>query len=167
MDNRTWPEVRLDMLGIPSSMMPKRLVGSGEIVGGLLTEVAEELGLEPGTPCVAGGVDAAIATYAAGVCESGDHVAMIGTSMCWGFINNSTDAKHGLISMPHVVHSEESIYVFGGAISAGASISWFIDEFCQAEKIEAEKTSKNVHAILEEKATQIRPGSDGLIFCLI
>lgn len=164
MENRSWSEVTLDMLGIPSTMMPKRLVGSGEIVGGILTEVAEELGLEPGTPCVAGGVDAAVATYAAGVCGSGDHVAMIGTSMCWGFINNSTDAKHGLISMPHVVHSEDNIYVFGGAISAGASISWFIDQFCQAEKIEAEKTGKDVHTFLEEKATQINPGSEGLIF---
>ena len=64
------------MLGIPSSMMPKRLVGSGEITGGILAKVADELGLEPGTPVVAGGVDAAIATYAAGVCGPGDHVAI-------------------------------------------------------------------------------------------
>jgi xylulokinase len=164
MENRSWSETALDMLGIPASMMPKRLVGSGEIVGGILPEVAEELGLEPGTPFIAGGVDAAIATYAAGVCRSGDHVAMIGTSMCWGFINTSTDAKHGLISMPHVVHNEDSIYVFGGAISAGASVSWFIDEFCQADKIKADKENRNVHAILEKKAKQINPGSDGLIF---
>lgn len=164
MENRSWSKVTLDILGIPSTMMPNRLVGSGEIIGGILPEVAEELGLDPGTPCVAGGVDAAVATYAAGVCGSGDHVAMIGTSMCWGFINSSTDASHGLISMPHVVHGEDNIYVFGGAISAGASISWFIEEFCQAEKIEAEKSGRGVYAILEEKATPISPGSDGLIF---
>ena len=59
MENRAWSKVALDMLGIPFTMMPRRLVGSGEIVGGVLTKVAEELGLEPGTPCVAGGVDAA------------------------------------------------------------------------------------------------------------
>lgn len=164
MENRSWSHTTLDMLGIPASMMPKRLIGSGEITGGILTEAADELGLEPGTPFVAGGVDAAVATYAAGVCEPGDHVAMIGTSMCWGFINNSTDAKHGLISMPHVINSEEDIYVFGGAITAGASISWFINEFCQAEKIEAEKSNKNIHQILEEKARDISPGSDGLLF---
>ena len=40
----------------------------------------------PGTPVVAGGVDAAVATYAAGVVSPGQHVAMIGTSMCWGYI---------------------------------------------------------------------------------
>lgn len=164
MQNRKWSEQALDMLGIPSSMMPKRLVASGEITGGMLTNAAEEVGLKPGTPFVAGGVDAAVATYAAGVCAPGDHVAMIGTSMCWGFINKSTDAKHGLISMPHVVNSEEDIYVFGGAITAGASISWFINEFCQAEEIEAEESGKNVHTLLEEKASTINPGSDGLIF---
>jgi xylulokinase len=58
--------------------------------------------MEPGTPVVAGGVDAALATLAAGVTRTGQHVAMIGSSMCWGFISQEVDARHGLVSMPHV-----------------------------------------------------------------
>ena len=39
-------------------MMPERLVASTDVVGGLRPEVAARLGLPPGTPVVAGGVDA-------------------------------------------------------------------------------------------------------------
>lgn len=162
--NRCWSEEAMSMLGIPSDFMPENLVGSGDIVGGLLPEIAARLGLEPSMPVIAGGVDAAVATYAAGVCEPGDHVAMIGTSMCWGFVNHTADAKHGLISMPHVNNPNDDIYVFGGAISAGASISWFIDEFCHEDKTIAEKTGQTVHQVLEQEAKQLPPGSDGLVF---
>ncbi|WP_260258997.1 FGGY-family carbohydrate kinase [Vibrio intestinalis] len=162
--NRSWSQEAMTMLGIPHHYMPEKLVGSGDIVGGLLPDVAEKLGLAPSTPVVAGGVDAAVATYAAGVCEPGDHVAMIGTSMCWGFVNHTANAEHGLISMPHVNNPKEDIYIFGGAITAGASISWFIDQFCQAEKIAAEGAGSNVHQLLEKEAKHLPPGADGLLF---
>ncbi len=93
---RDWSDEALDMLGIPATMMPERLVESSDVVGGLLSQWAEQLGLEAGTAIVAGGVDAAVATFAAGVTRAGQHVAMIGTSMCWGYINQTVDARHGL-----------------------------------------------------------------------
>ncbi len=65
-------------------MMPERLVESSGVVGGLSARWAGKLGL------------------AAGVTQAGHHVAMIGTSMCWGYLNQSVDANHGLVSMPHV-----------------------------------------------------------------
>ncbi len=90
-----------------------------------LTSWATRLGLEAGTPVLAGGVDAAMATLAAGVTQPGNHVAMIGTSMCWGYLNQQVDARHGLVSMPHVYNGHRDLYIFGGAITAGASVSWF------------------------------------------
>ncbi|MFP3607584.1 FGGY family carbohydrate kinase, partial [Paraburkholderia sp. SIMBA_053] len=64
---RDWSDEALDMLGIPATMMPEHLVESSDVVGGLLSQWTEQLGLEAGTSIVAGGVDAAMATYAAGV----------------------------------------------------------------------------------------------------
>nr|GFD56941.1 hypothetical protein [Tanacetum cinerariifolium] len=64
---RGWSTEMLDALGIPQSMMPERLVHSGDVVGDLLNEWAERLGLSAGTPVLGGGVDAAMATFAAGV----------------------------------------------------------------------------------------------------
>ncbi|MGF6755474.1 FGGY-family carbohydrate kinase [Paraburkholderia sp. GAS42] len=162
---RDWSDEALDMLGIPATMMPERLVDSSEVVGGLLSQWCEHLGLEAGTSIVAGGVDAAVATFAAGVTRAGQHVAMIGTSMCWGYINQSVDARHGLISMPHVFNGMQDIYVFGGAITAGASVTWFRDQFCQAEIEAARATSHgDPHRLLEDAAARIPAGSDGVMF---
>ena len=164
MRRRCWSEETLNMLGIPVEMMPPRLVESSEIVGALSAEWAEKLGLTPGMPVMGGGVDAAMATLAAGVTQPGDHVAMIGTSMCWGYINDQTDARHGLISMPYVYQGQEKLYIFGGAITAGASISWFREEFCQAEIQRAAELKCDPHQLLEESAKKIPPGSDGIVF---
>jgi sugar (pentulose or hexulose) kinase len=161
---RGWSAPLLDALGIPAAMMPERLLHSGEVVGGLLDAWAERLGLLPGTRVLAGGVDAAMATLAAGVTEAGNHVAMIGTSMCWGYLNRQVDASHGLVSFPHVFNGAEDLYIFGGAITAGASVSWFREQFCQAEAQQARDTGEDSHAILERAAALIPPGSEGLLF---
>ena len=152
---RRWSGEMLDALGIPRSMMPERLVESSAVVGTLLPEWAPRLGLRAGTPVVAGGVDAAVATFAAGATQAGQHVAMIGTSMCWGSIAGTTDARNGLIAMPHVFNGLHDLYVFGGAITAGASVSWFQREFC--------RDGASLPA-LDTEAAGVPPGSDGLLF---
>jgi ribulokinase len=161
---RDWSDEALQMLGIPRSMMPARLVESSAVVGGLQPERAARLGLDAGTPVVAGGVDAAVATLAAGAAEPGRHVAMIGTSMCWGTIRQDVDARHGLISMPHVFHGAQDLYVFGGAITAGASVSWFRETFCQAEIEAGRAQGIDPHMLLERDAVPLPPGADGLLF---
>ena len=162
--NRCWSAEMLEALGIPARMMPERLVDPAEKVGGLTAEWADKLRLAPGTPVMGGGVDAAMATLAAGVTKPGDHVAMIGTSMCWGYINERTEARHGLISFPAVFDSRERLYVFGGAITAGASVSWYREQFCQAEILQAQQSGADPHVLLEEKAAGIAAGSDGVMF---
>ncbi|MGK5078050.1 FGGY-family carbohydrate kinase [Janthinobacterium sp. HLX7-2] len=162
---RRWSAPMLEELGIPARMMPTRLVDSSEVVGTLLPLAAQQLGLLAGTPVIAGGVDAAVATFAAGASRAGQHVAMIGTSMCWGYIHQQVDARHGLISMPHVFNSQSDLYVFGGAITAGASVSWFRDEFCQADVEAARQLGHaDVHQLMEDYAQEIPPGSDGVLF---
>ena len=156
---RAWSAEMLEALGIPLRMMPARLVASTDIVGGLSAERAARLGLDAGTPVVAGGVDAAVATYAAGVTAPGQHVAMIGTSMCWGYVAPRADAAHGLIAMPYVVRAQDDLYVFGGAGSAGACVTWFREQFCAAEMREGEESGRDPHAILEEAAARVAPGA--------
>jgi xylulokinase len=162
--SRQWSHEMLDVLGIPPSMMPERLVKSSEVVGTLLPSVAESLGLAPGTPVVAGGVDAAVATFAASATRPGQHVAMIGTSMCWGYITPKVDTSGGLVSMPHVFGGERDTYVFGGAITAGACVSWFRDQFCADDSARAVAGGRDAHSLLEEAASAVEAGADGLIF---
>ncbi|WP_428491209.1 FGGY-family carbohydrate kinase [Rhodopila sp.] len=161
---RRWSGEMLDGLGIPRRMMPGRLVQCTDVVGGLLPSAAARLGLPGGIPVVAGGVDAAVATYAAGVTEPGQQVAMIGTSMCWGTIAPAADASLGLVSMPYVVNGAHDLYVFGGASTAGACVSWFREQFCQAEQAAGREQGTDPHVLLEQAAAAIAPGSDGLVF---
>jgi len=152
---RAWSGEMLDALGIPAAMMPERLVECSAVVGGVSASWASRLGVRASTPVVAGGVDAAVATFAAGATRPGQHVAMIGTSMCWGTLAPHADARHGLISMPYVVNGLRDTYVFGGAITAGASVSWFRDQFC--------RDGASLRTLDAEAAT-IPAGSEGLLF---
>ncbi len=151
---RAWSDEMLGLLGIPRAMMPDRLVESSAQVGTLRAEWAGRLGLAAGTPVIAGGVDAAVATLAAGATRQGQHVAMIGTSMCWGSIAKTADARHGLIAMPHVFNGLQDLYVFGGAITAGASVSWFQEQLGAALPL----------STLDAEAAGIGAGADGVLF---
>ena len=121
---RQWSTPMLDRLGIPARLLPSRLVRSDEVVGRLLPAEAALLGLPAGLPVVAGGIDAAVATLAAGAVGPGRHVAMIGTSMCWGTVRQADAGVAGLITMPHVVGGLDHLYTFGGALTAGAAEVW-------------------------------------------
>jgi ribulokinase len=161
---RAWSAEGLAMLGIPASLMPGRLLESSEVAGRLLPGWAARLGLPAGLPVVAGGVDAGAATLAAGATRPGNHVAMLGTSMCWGTIRQSVDADHGLVSFPHVFNALRDIYVFGGSMTAGGAISWFRENFCHAEAAAAGAQGADPHTLLDRAAAPLPPGCDGLLF---
>lgn len=162
---RTWSQEMLDKLGIPRSVLPERIVGSSEIVGGLTADIAETLGLLPNTPVCAGGVDCVVAMLGLGVFEAGTFAATIGTSMSAALICRAEESYHlnTLIEMPYVKDPETLSYVFGGAATAGAIIKWFRDTFGEWEK-EAEKCGgPSAYQQLDSAAANIAPGSDGLI----
>jgi xylulokinase len=85
--------------------------------------------------------------------------------MCWGYIHQRADARHGLVAMPHVLNGRRDVYVFGGAISAGASVTWYRDQFCHEEVEAARATSHgDPHRLLEAAAARVAPGAEGVIF---
>ncbi|MBW5799534.1 FGGY-family carbohydrate kinase [Halomonas elongata] len=159
---RDWSTEMLDALDLDRDKLPSRLVESQAPVGGLLPSLADSLGLTANIPVVAGGVDAAMATLAAGATRPGNHVAMIGTSMCWGVINQSVEAGEGLISMPHVLNGGHDLYTFGGALTAGAAVSWFVDTFDGEDPTVGEHG--DAYERLEPPARALPPGAEGLLF---
>lgn len=161
---RTWSPAMLGMLGIPAEMMPPRLVASTDVVGRLTESAAQRTGLRAGVPVIAGGVDAAVATLAAGVTRPGQHVAMIGSSMCWGYVTQHVDARHGLVSMPNVFGDPRDAYVFGGAITAGAAVTWFRDQFCRDVAQDAAARGSDVHDLLDARASELPEGAEGVLF---
>lgn len=153
---RNWSDTLLQRLDIPRGLMPDRLVASHEVVGTLRREEAPALGLPTGTPIVAGGVDAAVATLAAGAVRPGRHVAMLGTSMCWGTVRDGHEGGCGLITMPHVASGHQRVYTFGGALTAGAAEVW-----CRQALWGSATPQPDA---LEREAAALPAGADGLLF---
>jgi len=149
----TWSEEMAQMLGIPLKLMPEKIVSSEEVIGEVTEEGASLTGLAPGTPVLAGGVDAPMATFAAGALERGDNVAMMGTSTCWGIIHTGESFARELVSMPHVIDATRLAYTWGGSATSGALASWFKDLFGR----------EGSFADLDRVAAAIPPGSQGLI----
>ena len=167
MGRRAWSDEMLGALGIPATMMPERLVESSDVVGHVLPDWAARLGIAAGTPVVAGGVDAAMATLAASATRPGQHVAMIGTSMCWGMIVPSGtpagDSQHPLVTMPHVINGMHDLYVFGGASTAGACVAWFLDQFSTG-KATRHADAPDLLAQLDAASAELAAGSSGVVF---
>lgn len=163
MNTHTWSEKLLNEMGIPLSMMPDRLVESTEIIGGLTNDIANELGLEAGTPVVNGGVDAGAANIGMGIFEPGIYAAAIGTSMCAALVEKDALKDRGLIVWPYPYDSKNLSYNFSGGATAGAITRWFRDNFAQLE-LEIEKNGgANAYEQLNIEVEKIPAGSEGLI----
>lgn len=154
-----WSEEMADALGIPLELMPQRIVSSAEVVGEITAEGARLTGLKPGTPVLAGGIDAPMETLAAGAFSQGENVAMMGTSTCWGIVHRGEGFARELVSMPHVIDPEELYYTWAGSATSGALARWFRDLFF------ADGTGEGVdpYALLDEEAARVPPGSEGLV----
>lgn len=158
-----WSEEMAKALNIDLELMPQRLVRSTAVIGELTSKAAARCGLAAGTPVVAGGIDAPMATLSAGATETGDNVAMMGTSTCWGVIHSGDDLSPDLVSMPHVVNPEREVYTWGGSATSGALIRWFRDQFGQVERQAAASVGLDPYELLDLKAASIPPGSEGLL----
>ena len=66
-----WDEEMCGRLGIPMDFLPE-IVNCDTVVGTVTEKAAEESGLCPGIPVVAGGLDAACGTLGAGVIHPGE-----------------------------------------------------------------------------------------------
>ena len=59
----------------------------------------------------------------------------------------------------------DDLYVFGGAGTAGAAVSWFRDQFCQAEVAAGrEQGHRFVSPARRRRGCKISPGADGIVF---
>ncbi|MHC1480930.1 FGGY-family carbohydrate kinase [Frateuria aurantia] len=159
---RNWSPELLAAMQIPAAKLPERLIESTDEVGRLRDDMADELGLGGPIPVYIGGVDAAIATFAAGVVRPGQHVAMLGTSMCWGYIDSGLEAPPGLVSFPYVLDGQRYLYRFGGALTAGGAVSWFRDSFYRPDH--PEMSEAELHQLMETQAETTPAGAQGLLF---
>ncbi|HHY45815.1 MAG TPA: FGGY-family carbohydrate kinase [Firmicutes bacterium] len=137
------------------------LAWPGEVAGTVTGAAAQECGLVPGTPVVAGTCDAAAEAIAVGVTEPGDMMIMYGTTMFFIHVTSQLTVSKELWSS---VYCEPGMYaVAGGMATAGAITRWFRDTLAPELVASEHSGGENAYARLTAEATASPPGSRGLV----
>jgi xylulokinase len=128
-------------------------VGTGTVLGGLTASAAAHLGLEAGTPVVAGLVDAFASFHGARMLGPGDAIDVGGAAGGFGIYADRPVTVAGGFTTPAPL---PGLFSVGGAMAAtGAALDWFAGAILGG--------SRPIPALLAEAAT-IAPGAEGLVF---
>lgn len=158
--NRTWAAEIFNIIGVDQAICPE-VVESGEQCGVVTASAAARTGLKAGTPVVAGGGDTQLALVGLG--QQPGQATLVGGSF-WQFTTLTSkpviDPKRRGRTLCHAVPNQWMTEGIG--FLTGFSLRWFRDAFCELEECEAIELSKSVFTIMEEKASAVPTGANGL-----
>ena len=140
------------------------VVALGTKAGTLTHKMSQLTGLPEGIAVAVGNVDAHAAVPAMGVVEPGKLVMAMGTSICHMLLGAEEKEVEGMCGV-----AEDGIIpgLYGyeaGQSAVGDIFEWYVEEAIPAYvQTAAAEQGLNVHQFLEEKASEYRPGENGLI----
>lgn len=140
-----------------------RPVASGTVIGEVRTSLAEELGLGPNCRLVAGGHDQPAGCLGAGCVAPGLAMDATGTVECIGVsfsspVLNEGMRTRGFCCYHHVVPGLYLTLAFNW--TGGSLLRWFRDELAGEDRIEAQRSGRNVYDLL---LSQARPTPTDLL----
>lgn len=148
LDHCRWAEDWVELV-LPGLPLP-RLAWAGELVGVVRDDAATLTGLEPGTPVVAGTIDAWAEAVSVDVRRPGDMMLMYGSTM---FL---IAAVHGRSAEPTIWTTRGvdpgSLTLAAGMATSGSVTAWF-----------RELVGDVPYEILVDEAEQVPAGADGLL----
>lgn len=147
-----YDEGLLRTAGVDRAKLPD-LLPMDAVVGGLLPDVAAELGLTPGTPVLAGTTDLESAAIGAGAVLGGQGYFYVGTTswMSCHVPAKRSDVRHMLGTMPAALPGRYVVVAEQGM--AGRCLDWL-----------RETLVPEPYPELERMAAGVPAGSDGLLF---
>lgn len=162
--NYRWSDELCQALDVPMAKLP-RIVESTDIIGTVTEESARETSLVAGTPIAAGAGDQSAGFVAGGIIEAGTMADVAGTypviSLCSDrFVPDMQKRMVEIIPSPIPNLWNLVTFIIGG----GLTHHWFKETFAHADKVEGERRGADVYTVMDEKAAQLPPGSDGVIF---
>jgi len=140
------------------------VVPLGTRAGGLTPEMAEAMGLLPGTAVAVGNVDAHAAVPGVGVVTPGKMVMVMGTSICHMLLGTEEKMIEGMCG---VVEDGIIPGYYGyeaGQSAVGDIFEWFVEQAVPGYVQEqAAREGVGVHEWLEKRASAYKPGQTGLL----
>lgn len=149
-----WPYELLDRLGLEHRMLEGEVRTAGGFAGQLSAWGAEFLGLTEKTVVTAAVIDAHAALPAAGICNEGEMMLILGTSGCNLMLSKTNATVPGAYGkvMDGIL---PGYYVYeSGTPALGDMFGWFVANCVPQSYYEA--SGGNVFAYLEKLAAEIR-----------
>jgi xylulokinase len=149
--------------GIPEGVWPD-IVPSTHILGKVIPEVAEMMGLNPDVQVVCGGVDNSCMALGAKNTRDGRVYTSLGSS-AWIAVSAEQpvlDRQYKPYVFAHVMPK-----MFTSAVSifsAGTSFAWVKDNICNNLALEAQNAHKDVYSLMDQVAEKAPVGSNKLLF---
>ncbi len=135
--NKKWSSEMLQICSVTEAQMPK-LFESYNVIGNILPEIAEELGLSENTVVVAGAGDNAAAAVGTGTVSDGKCNISLGTSGTI-FISSdkfSVDPNNALHSF---CHADGGYHLMGCILSAASCNRWFCEDILKTKNFSDEQ----------------------------
>jgi xylulokinase len=168
-DNRSWScckydESLLAMAGLEEKKLPD-LVPSNAVIGPLTPSVAEELGLLPTTPVIAGINDTNASAIGCGAVDLFEGIVYIGTSLVLTchLSSKKTDLLHMMTAMPSPLKDKYLLMAEQG--TGGKCLEYFLQQILFAEdKLDTGTAPDDAYERASRMAASVPAGSDGVIF---
>jgi xylulokinase len=162
--NRQWSGMLARLVGAPLGKMPP-IRRSIDVVGGLTSEAAGEMGLTVNTPVIAGMADIPAAATGSGALEDGDAHIYLGTSswLCLSLSRPKNLPKNGIVSVASP--DPEMFIMLGESETAGMCLKWFAENLATTSEWErAGGDEMAIFSVLDGLAGEVEPGAGRLLF---
>ena len=136
-EHKCWSKEMLDICGVQESQMPK-LYESYEVVGTVLPEVAQVLGIGEGVKVVAGAGDNAAAAVGTGVVGNGGCNISLGTSGTI-FISSGSFGVDPNNALHAFAHADGGWHLMGCMLSAASCNKWLCEDILNTKDYAAEQ----------------------------
>lgn len=158
---REWSEELLELLGLPLDIWPE-IHKSGDQIGEITSKAEKETGLKKGTPVVAGGGDSQCGSAGTATVENGQIAAIAGTTTPVELVVDEAivDSEMKTNMNCHVVPDKWVLESNAGA--SGIIYRYFRDSFGDLEKILGKDLGVSAYQLLDQEASRVPPGADGL-----
>ena len=159
-EKKYWTEM-LDFIGIKEEQLPE-VRESGEIVGRILPEIAEQLGLGDNVTICTGALDQAAGAIGAGNIREGMFSETIGAALaiCVPVSKPVFDPSR---KMPLHYFPIPNMYMIHTFTNGGMTLRWFRDKFCHIELAAQKEGIGDAYDMISTEVSRIPAGSDGLM----
>ncbi len=163
LDAWDWSGRIIEAAALDADKLPA-LRRSIDVVGEVLPQVAEEVGLPAGTPVVIGGGDGMCAGAGAGVVDEGAAYNYVGSSSWIALATRQPiyDSGYRTFTWAHLVPGMYS--PCGTMQMAGGSYQWTRDQLAPLEREAAGALGLSAYELMNLNAQKSPPGANGLVF---